>query len=93
MADTDQVNVYRGQVGNRGPETALGITAQIVAETGELVAEVVEIGDLAAGASTQRTFQVGCPHPRLYCQLSWRDASGESFSYRSNQLYPADPVA
>jgi hypothetical protein len=92
VTDTDQVNVYRGQVGNRGPDAALGISAQIVAETGEALAEAVEIGDLDAGVSAQRTFQVECPHPRLYCKLSWRKASGESFSYRTNQLYPADPA-
>ena len=89
--DTDQAAGYRGQIGNRGADTALELTAQIVAETGKALADPVARGDLAAGANTQNVFTVECPHPRLYCLLSWRTAAGEDLSYQTNQLYPANP--
>jgi hypothetical protein len=93
IMDVDQAATYRGQVGNRGPETALGVSAQMVAETGEPRAEAVEVGDLAADGRTQREFMVMCPHPRLYVLLRWQTESGEEFSYKTGQVYPADPVA
>jgi len=90
VADWDQAAVYRCQIGNRGQDGALTVTAQIVAETEEALADAVEVGDLAAGASTQREFTVACPHPRLYCRLTWR-SGGEAFDCISNQIFPANP--
>jgi hypothetical protein len=88
----DQAAGYRGQIGNNGPYDALGVTAQIVAETGQPLADAVDAGDLAVGKRTQREFIVECPHPRLYCLLSWRNESNEEFGYRTGQVFPADPV-
>jgi hypothetical protein len=89
--EVDQASCYRGQIGNRGPETALEVTAQMVAETGEPCAESVLVGTLEAGQSTQREFQVMTPHPRLFAKLSWRDPSGEEFSYVQGQVFQAAP--
>jgi hypothetical protein len=91
--DVDQAAAYRGQIGNRGADEALRVTAQMVAETGEPLADAVEVGKLAAGASTQREFKVERPHPRLFCMLSWRNESGEEFGYRTGQVFPANPIA
>jgi hypothetical protein len=93
MWEVDQGVGYRGQIGNRGPETAYGVTAQMVAETGEPCAESVLVGDLAADERTQREFQVMTPHPRLFVKLAWRAESGEEFSYIQGQVYPANAVA
>jgi hypothetical protein len=84
--EVDQASCYRGQIGNRGPETALDVTAQIVAETGEACAESVLVGTLKAEQSVQREFQVMTPHPRLFVKLSWRDPSGEEFGYVQGQV-------
>jgi hypothetical protein len=91
--DVDQAAGYRGQIRNRGPDEALHVMAQIVAETGQPLADAVEAGDLAAGASTQREFTVECPHPRLFCVLTWRNESGEELRYQTGQIFPANPVA
>jgi hypothetical protein len=90
--DVDQVAGYRGQIGNRGLGKAFDVTAQMVAETGEPCAESVLVGDLDAGESRQREFQVLCPHPRLYALVRWHDASGEEFSSKTGQVFPANPV-
>jgi hypothetical protein len=90
--DVDQAAGYRGQIGNHGQTKALGVTAQMVAETGEPCANSELVGDLEVSQSTQREFQVMCPHPRLYCRLSWRDETGEEFSYKTSQVFPANPV-
>lgn len=89
--EVDQASCYRGQIGNRGPETALDVTAQMVAETSEPRANSVLVGTLEAGQSVQREFEVMTPHPRLFVKLSWRDPSGEAFSYIQGLVYPADP--
>lgn len=90
IADVDQASVYRGQIGNRGPETALDVTAQMVAETGEAEADAVLVGTLDADQSVQREFQVESPHPRLFVRLSWRIPSGQEFSYMTGQVYSAE---
>jgi hypothetical protein len=89
--EVDQASCYRGQIGNRGPATALDVTVQMVAETGEACAESVLVGTLEAAQSVQREFQVMTPHPRLFVKLSWRDQSGEEFSYVQGQVFAADP--
>src|SRR5438105_1602853 len=91
--DLDQTATYRGQIGNNGPDEAFRVTAHMVAETGQPLADAIEVGDLAAGASTQREFTVECPHPRLFCLLSWRNGAGDEFSYRVGQVFPANPIA
>jgi hypothetical protein len=90
--EVDQASCYRGQIGNRGPETAIDVTAQMVAETGEACAESVLVGTLEAEQSVQREFQVMTPHPRLFVKLSWRDPSGEEFSHVQGQVFAADPL-
>lgn len=90
--EVDQASCYRGQIGNRGPDTALEVTAQMVAETGEPRADSVLVGTLEPEQSTQREFQVMTPHPRLFVKLSWRVPSGEEFSYIQGQVFAADPL-
>jgi hypothetical protein len=90
ISDVDQASVYRGQIGNRGPDTALDVTAQMVAETGEPQGNSVPIGTLEADQTAQREFIVESPHPRLFVKLSWRDPSGEEFSDITGQVYSAD---
>jgi DNA-directed RNA polymerase specialized sigma24 family protein len=81
--EVDQASCYRGQIGNRGPETALDVTAQMVAETGEPSAESVLVGTLEAEQSTQREFQVMTPHPRAL-----REALVARRVRRGVQLHP-----
>ena len=89
-ATRDQAAGYHGPIGDRGPEEALGVTELVVAETREELAHPVEVGDLPCDARTQREFAVSCPHPLVYVQLSLRTPSGETFSYRTNQV-PGEP--